>query len=139
MADAYVTRDQFDEFVKRIEQAFGYAEKARSQELALVNQRFELVEKRFEQVEKRFEQVDQRFEQVEKRFEQVDQRFDQIDQRFEQIDRRFERVERRLDDLRTEVRTEIQSVRNWMIGLFSPLVLALVTAVIKWVFFSPTP
>ena len=125
MADAYVTKDQFDEFVKRIEQALGYAEKARAQELALVNQRFELVEKRFEQVEKRFEQVEQRF--------------DQIDQRFEQIDRRFERVERRLDDLRTEVRTEIQSVRNWMIGLFSPLVLALVTAVIKWVFFSPTP
>ena len=61
MADAYVTRDQFDEFVKRIEQALGYAEKARAQELALVNQRFELVEKRFEQVEKRFEQVDQRF------------------------------------------------------------------------------
>ena len=125
MADAYVTKDQFDEFVKRIEQALGYAEKARAQELALVNQRFELVEKRFEQVEKRFEQVEQRL--------------DQIDQRFEQIDRRFERVERRLDDLRTEVRTEIQSVRNWMIGLFSPLVLALVTAVIKWVFFSPTP
>ena len=125
MADAYVTKDQFDEFVKRIEQALGYAEKARAQELALVNQRFELVEKRFEQVEKRFEQVEQRF--------------DQIDQRFEQIDRRFERVERRLDDLRTEVRTEIRSVRNWMIGLFSPLVLALVTAVIKWVFFSPTP
>ena len=132
MADTYVTKDQFDEFVKRIEQALGYAEKARAQELALVNQRFELVEKRFEQ-------VDQRFEQVERRFEQVDQRFDQIDQRFEQIDRRFERVERSLDDLRTEVRTEIQSVRNWMIGLFGPLVLALVTAVIKWVFFSPTP
>ena len=125
MADAYVTRDQFEEFVKRIEQALGYAEKARAQELALVNQRFELVEKRFERVDQRFEQVEQRF--------------DQIDQRFEQIDRRFERVERRLDDLRTEVRTEIQSVRNWMIGLFSPLVLALVTAVIKWVFFSPTP
>lgn len=125
MADAYVTRDQFDEFVKRIEQAFGYAEKARAQELALVNQRFELVEKRFEQVEKHFEQVERRFEQVEKRFEQVDQRFEQI--------------ERRLDDLRAEVRTDIQSVRNWMIGLYSPLVLALVAAVIKWIFFPPTP
>ena len=118
MADTYVTKDQFDEFVKRIEQALGYAEKARAQELALVNQRFELVEKRFEQ---------------------VDQHFEQVERRFDQIDRRFERVERSLDDLRTEVRTEIQSVRNWMIGLFSPLVLALVTAVIKWVFFSPTP
>ena len=111
MADAYVTRDQFDEFVKRMEQAFAYAEKARVQELALVNQRFELIDKRFEQVDQRFAQVDQRFEQI----------------------------ERRLDDLRTEVRAEIQGVRNWMIGLFSPLVIALVAAVIKWIFFPPTP
>ena len=111
MADAYVSRDQFDEFVKRIEQAFAYAEKARAQELALINQRFELVEKRFEQVEKRFEQVDQRFAQLEKR----------------------------LDELRAEVRADVQSMRNWMIGLYSPLVLALVAAVIKWIFFPPTP
>lgn len=111
MADAYVTRDQFDEFVKRIEQAFAYAEKARAQELALVNQRFELIDKRFEQVDQRFAQVDQRFEQI----------------------------ERRLDDLRTDVRAEIQGVRNWMIGLYSPLVLALVAAVIKWIFFPQTP
>ena len=93
MADAYVTRDQFDEFVKRIEQAFAYAEKARAQELALINQRFELVDKRFEQ------------------------------------------LDNRLDGLRAE----IQGVRNWMIGLFSPLVLALVAAIIKWIFFPPTP
>ena len=111
MADAYVTREQFDEFVKRMEQAFAYAEKARAQELALVNQRFELVEKRFEQMERRFEQVEKRFEQLDKR----------------------------LDELRTDVRAEIQSVRNWMIGLYSPLVLALVAAVIKWIFFPPTP
>ena len=125
MAETYVTRDQFDEFVKRIEQALGYAEKARAQELALVNQRFELVEKRFEQVEKHFEQVNERFAQIDQRFAQVDQRFTQLDNR--------------LDDLRTEVRAEIQSVRNWMIGLYSPLVLALVAAVIKWIFFPPTP
>ena len=90
MADAYVTREQFDEFVKRMEQAFAYAEKARAQELALVNQR-------------------------------------------------FEQLDKRLDELRTDVRAEIQSVRNWMIGLYSPLVLALVAAVIKWIFFPPTP
>lgn len=118
MADAYVSRDQFDEFVKRIEQAFAYAEKARTQELALINQRFDLVDKRFEQMERRFEQVGKRFEQM---------------------DQRFEQIERRLDDLRTEVRAEIQGVRNWMIGLFSPLVLALVAAVIKWIFFPPAP
>ena len=132
MADAYVTKDQFDEFVKRIEQAFGYAEKARTQELALINQRFELVEKRFEQVEKRFEQVDQRFEQIDQRFAQVDQRFAQVDQRFTQLDRR-------LDDFRAEVRADIQSGRTWLIGLYSPLVLALVAAVIKLIFFPPTP
>lgn len=97
MADTYVSRDQFDEFVKRMEQAFAHAEKARMQELALVNQRFELVEKRFEQ------------------------------------------VDQRLDEFRAELRADVQSVRNWMIGLFSPLVLALVAAVIKWVFFPPTP
>ena len=125
MADAYVTRDQFDEFVKRIEQALGYAEKARAQELALVNQRFELVEKRFEQVEKHFEQVNERFAQIDQRFAQVDQRFTQLD--------------KRLDDFSAEVRADIQSVRNWMIGLYSPLVLALVAAVIKWIFFPPTP
>ena len=118
MAEAYVTRDQFDEFVKRIEQAFAYAEKARAQELALVNQRFELVDKRFEQMERRFEQV-------EKRFEQVDQRFEQLD--------------RRLDEFRAELRADVQSMRNWMIGLYSPLVLALVAAVIKWLFFPPMP
>lgn len=114
MADAYVSRDQFDEFVKRIEQAFAYAEKARTQELALINQRFELVDKRFEQMERRFEQVEKRFEQVDQRLEQLDNRLDGL-------------------------RAEIQGVRNWMIGLFSPLVLALVAAVIKWIFFPPAP
>lgn len=108
MADIYVSRDQFDEFVKRMEQAFAHAEKARLQELALVNQRFELIEKRFEQVNERFAQVDQRFAQPDKR----------------------------LDEFKAALRADVQSMWNWMIGLFSPLVLALVTAVIKWVFFS---
>ena len=125
MADAYVTRDQFDEFVKRIEQALGYAEKARAQGLAIVNQRFELVEKRFEQVEKHFEQVNERFAQIDQRFAQVDQRFTQLDQR--------------LDEFRAEVRADVQSFRNWMIGLYSPLVLALVAAVVKWIFFPSAP
>ena len=111
MADTYVSKDQFDEFVKRMEQAFAYAEKARAQELALVNQRFELIDKRFEQVDQRLAQVDQRFAQLDKR----------------------------LDEFRAEVRAEIQGVRNWMIGLFSPIVLALVAAIVKWIFFPPTP
>lgn len=104
MAGAYVAKDQFDEFVKRMEQAFAYAEKARAQEFALVNRRFELVENRFEQVDQRFVQLD-----------------------------------KRMDELRAEVRADIQSVRNWTIGLYSPLVLALVAAVIQWIFFPPTP
>ncbi len=132
MADTYVSSDQFDEFVKRIEQGFAHAEEARVQEIALMNQRFKMVEKRFEMVEKRLEQVDQRFEQV-------NQRFAHVDRNFEHVDRRFAQLDQRLDEFKTDLRADIQNLRIWVIGLFGPMLFALVTAVIKWIFFTPAP
>lgn len=60
MADEFVRREHFDEYVlrmderflgleKRMEQGFAHAEKAREQNLVHVNQRFDSLERRMEE------------------------------------------------------------------------------------------
>ncbi len=72
MAEEFVRKEHFEEFVKRVderflgvekrmEQGFAHAEKAREQNLVHLNQRFEQVDKRFDSLERR---MDQGFAQV---------------------------------------------------------------------------
>jgi uncharacterized membrane protein YccC len=55
---------------------------------------------------------------VEEGFAQVDGRFAQVDARFETIDRRFEAVDRRFDQLRAEVRSDLEEFADRIEGRF---------------------
>ncbi len=67
MADEFVRKEHFDEYVlrmderflgieKRMEQGFAHAEKAREQNLIHVNQRFDDLNRRFDGLERRMEE-----------------------------------------------------------------------------------
>ena len=53
MAEEFVSKDQFGEFTKRMEQGFEH-----------VNQRFEHVDQRFNQMNQQFDQVNRRLDQM---------------------------------------------------------------------------
>lgn len=53
MAEEFVSKDQFQEFTKRIEQGFDH-----------VNQRFDHVNQRFDQVNQRFDLINQRLDDL---------------------------------------------------------------------------
>ena len=68
MADEFVRKEHFDEYVlrmderflgieKRMEQGFAHAEKAREQNLVHVDQRFEGMNQRFDSLERRMDQL----------------------------------------------------------------------------------
>ena len=67
MADEFVRKEHFDEYVlrmderffgveKRMEQGFAYAEKARDQNFVHMNQRFDDMNRRFDGLERRMEE-----------------------------------------------------------------------------------
>lgn len=67
MAEEFVRKEHFDEYVlrmderflgleKRMEQGFAHAEKAREQNLVHVNQRFDDINQRFDDMNRRMEQ-----------------------------------------------------------------------------------
>ena len=49
---------------------------------------------------------------IDKRFEQVDKRFEQVDKRFEQVDKRFGQMDKRFDELKAELKSDIQLLGN---------------------------
>ena len=57
------------------------------------------------------------------------QRFDDLKESFNQ---RFEGVDQRLDDLRADIR----SLRTLVLGLHTPVVLAILGAALKYLFFQ---
>lgn len=126
VADEYVRREQFGEFVRRMDERFDHVNE-------LADQRFDSMNQRFLDVDKRMEQG---FAHIDQRFEQVEQRFEQVDRRFEQVDRRLDRVDKRFDD----VQAEIRSLRKTMLALGVPVVVtvvgAILSALVKFLFFN---
>ena len=49
MADEYITKEQFEEFVKRMEQAFGHVNQRLDDQRQSLGQQFESMEQRIEQ------------------------------------------------------------------------------------------
>lgn len=84
--------------------------------------------------------IDERFDHVnelaDQRFDSMNQRFLDLEKRMEQgfvhVDRRFEQVDRRLDGLQSEIR----SLRTLMVALYTPIILGILGAVVKYLFFS---
>ena len=77
--------------------------------------------------------IDERFDHLN---ELADQRFDSVSQRFFDMQKRMEQgfthVDQRFDDIRAEVR----SLRTIMFTLYVPIVVAVVGAVVKFLFFN---
>ena len=122
MAEDYVGKDQFNEFVKRMEQGFHHADQRHTDLLAM---------------------IDQRFAQMDQRFAQADQRHTDfaavVNQRFAQVDQQLERLEGRMERGFTELRLEMDRFRNtttrqlWvMVGILSS---AIIGTLIKLLFF----
>ena len=88
------------------------------------------MDERFLSVEKRMEQG---FSRAEKAREQnllhINQRFDDLKQ---SVNQRLDDMNRRFDDLRGEIR----SLRTLVLGLHTPVVLAIVGAAVKYLFFQ---
>lgn len=61
MAEEFVSKDQFAEFTKRMEQGFHHADQRHSDLLKTLDQRFAQIDQRFAQVDQRFAQVDRQF------------------------------------------------------------------------------
>lgn len=113
-----VSKDQFDEFVKRIEAGFHHMEQRQDDHRAMM-------ELRFDQLNQRFDQINGRFDQVDQRFDQVGQRFGQGDQRMDGLDRRMDTLQGSMDRLNTAVQRQM-----WV------LIGAVVVGGIKVLFFS---
>ncbi|MDE0206472.1 MAG: hypothetical protein OXP66_10655 [Candidatus Tectomicrobia bacterium] len=112
MADEYVRTGEFGEFVKRMDERFDHAGE-------LVDQRFNAVDQRFLDLEKR---MDQGFEHAEKGREQ---NFVHLNQRHDDLIRRFDGMQ-----------AEIRGLRTMMLALYGPVVVALLGAGGKYLFFS---
>ena len=119
MADEYVRTGEFSEFVKRIDERFDHAGELADQRFNAVDQRFNAVDQRFLDLEKR---MDQGFEHAEKAREQ---NFVHLNQRHDDLNRRFDGMQ-----------AEIRGLRNMMLALYGPVVVALMGAVGKYLFFS---
>ncbi len=78
MAEEVVSKDQFTEFVKRMEQGFHHADQRHNDLLVMINQRFDQVNQRFEQMDWQWQEDWQAMLQ---QFQQVDQRMSQHESR----------------------------------------------------------
>ena len=109
----YVSKDQFEEFVKRMEQGFAH-----------MDQRFTDL----------MAHMDQRFTQVDQRFTQIDQRFTDLmahmGQRFTHIDQRFTQVDQRTNQQFVDVHANIRELRGWIIRLYGLIVFGFIGTIV---------
>ena len=128
----YVSREHFEEFVKRMEERFDHAEER-------ANQRFLSLEKRMEEgFDHAAERADQRFLALEKRMEQGFAYMEKaraqdlvyIDRRFAQVDQRFDGLNQQMMDSRAEMR----QMRNWLVRLYGLVVFGFIGAIVLILF-----
>ena len=128
MAEEFVRKEHFDEFVlrmderflgveKRMEQGFAHAEKAREQNLVHVNQRFDDLS----------QGIDQRFDDVNRRFDDVNRRFDDMNQRFGDMNRRMEQGF-------AQIHADMRQIRNWLVWLFGLVVFGFIGSIVLILF-----
>ena len=125
MADEFVRKEHFDEYVLRVDERFGHLEDT-------MNQRFLSLEKRMDldaaHAEKNFAHVNQRFDDMNLRF---DQRFDDMNQRFNGVNKRFDDMKEVVNDLRLDMREDLRQMRNWLFRLYGLIVFGFIgTAVL---------
>ena len=130
MAEEFVSKELFGEFVKRMDERFDHIQKDMTSGFAHVNQI----------AEQRNDSINQRLADAEKAREQnmvhVNQRFDDMNHRFDDMNRginqRFDSLEKRFDDQRRIVVLMLSAILTAVIGG----ALAGVGAAAKYLFFS---
>ena len=110
--EQYVRMGQFSEFMKRVDERFDHVNE-------LADQRFDSINQRFLDLEKRMEQG---FFHAEKAREQ---NFVYLNQRLDDVSKRFD-----------DVQAEIRSLRTLIVALYTPIILGVLGAVLKYLFFS---
>ena len=127
MAEEFVSKELFGEFVKRMDDRFNAVDKAFQHANQLADQRYDSINQRLADAEKAREQdlahVNQRFDDMNRG---VNQRFDDMNRGMNQ---RFDNLERRFDDLR-------KIVLIMLTALVGATVVSVVGAAVKYVFFS---
>ena len=129
MAEEYVSKDQFGEFVRRMEAGFHALE-----------QRFDALDRRID---------DSRREvlgRMDVGFHAVDQRFDALKERFDALDRRVSEVRQDLTGRTDSLDRRLHSVENWIRATFVTIIVLGCGVVAQLVFFllrggvrGPTP
>ncbi len=128
MADEFVRKEHFDEYVLRVDERFGHLEDT-------MNQRFLSLEKRMDldaaHAEKNFAHVNQRFDDMNLRF---DQRFDDMNQRFNGVNKRFDDMKEVVNDLRLDMREDLRQMRNWLFRLYGLIVFGFISTAVLILF-----
>ena len=127
MADEYVRTGEFGEFVKRMDERFDHVNE-------LANQRFDSINQRFLDVEKRMKQGFTHAEKArEQNFVHLNQRLDGVNQRLDDMNHYLQAEAR---SLRETMQAGDDSLRRMMLALHLPVVLAILGAAIKYLFFN---
>ncbi len=130
MAEEMVSKDQFNEFVKRMEQGFHHADQRHNDLLATMNQRFDQADQRFDQrYNDLLAMLNQRFDQLEQQRQEdrqaMLQRFDQLEQQRredrQEMNQRFAQHETRLGSLENWMRTTFVTVAVVVAGVAAQL------------------
>ena len=121
MAEEFVRKEHFEEFVlrmderslgveKRMEQGFAHAEKAHEQNFVHVNQRFDDLS------------------------QGIDQRFDEVNRRFDDMNRRFDGMNRRMEQGFAQIHADMRQIRNWLVWLFGLVVFGFIGSIVLILF-----
>ncbi len=110
MAEEYVSKEQFGEFVKRIEAGFAHVNEFADQRYDSINQRLADAEKAREQ-----------------NLIHINQRFDNMNRGMNQ----------RFDDLKDgigDIRADMRQMRNWLVWLFGLVVFGFIGSIVLILF-----
>ncbi|WP_089942583.1 hypothetical protein [Candidatus Entotheonella palauensis] len=144
MAEEVVSKEQFNEFVKRMEQGFHHVDQRHNDLLATINQRFDQVDQRFDQrhsdllamMNQRFDQIDQQRQEDRQAMMQQRQEDRQVMmQHFQQVDQRLAQHETRLMSLENWMRTTFVTLSIVAAGVAAQLLYTLLRFGLK----PPTP
>ena len=121
MAEQYVSREQFGEFVQRMDN------------------RFDHISERFSDAEKR---ADERFYSLEKRMEQGFAYLEKAratdaahsNDRFDQLNIRFDSLERRMEQGFAQLHADMRQMRGWLVRLYGLVVFGFIGGIVLILF-----
>ncbi len=120
MAEEFVRKEHFEEFVKRMESGLAHVNELADQRHDSMTQRLADAEKAREQ---NFVYLNQRFDDMNR---SVNQRFDDMNRG---VNQRLDSLERRMDQGFAQVHLDVSQMRNWLVRLYALVVFGFVGAI----------